>query len=136
VWLKRVTLETLVGLWLGGRIAEWAATQEAEAGVDEERALLARDLDLARAGLDRVDDGRRTAARQLMLGVMSEDEYAAALADVDAARRALVEHVANLELQIEALAPDADVSSGWRGPRSSTARTAPTRRCGRPCCTG
>jgi len=109
VWITRVRLETLVALWLGGRVREWADRQEEAAGIDDERAVLLKDLDAARAEEDRLGRGRANAARLLALGEVDEDDYREARAAADEARREVAGRVADLEARLDALAPDADV---------------------------
>ena len=109
VWINRQKLETLVALWLGGRIDEWADRTDELTGADDERDRLAKELDAARADEDRLVRGRREAARLLALGDVDEDDYRAAVRDADARRAEVAERIVGVQAQLDALSPGADV---------------------------
>jgi site-specific DNA recombinase len=109
VWMNRQMLDSLVGLWLGGRLSAWADQQDQLQGVDTERADLGRQVDAARADQAQLNEGRRAVNRQTARGVITEDEADAALAEVDAERASLDSRIGDLQARLDLLSPDADV---------------------------
>ena len=133
VWINRVRLETLVALWLGGRVAEWADRVDELTDAAEERDRVAKELDAARADEDRLARGRRDAARLLALGEVDEADYRAAVADADARRAEVAERIVGIETELEALSPGADVSDRIaRGTREHTPDCVASCTCGAP----
>jgi site-specific DNA recombinase len=108
VWMNRVRLETIVALWLGGHVTEWADRQDEMLGADDERAQLAKQLEVARADHDRLAQGRRDALELVNRGLASIDDFQARAAEVDAERDALDIRISSLQAQLDALSPDAD----------------------------
>jgi site-specific DNA recombinase len=109
VWMNRTAIETLVAMWLGGHIDDWAAQQEQFQGVDSERTDLGRELRVARAELGRIDDGRKVINRQTVRGVITEAEADAALAESDVERAEIVARIDAIQRRLDLLSPDADV---------------------------
>jgi site-specific DNA recombinase len=108
VWISRVALETVVALWLGGKVDQWLAAAESMAHGESERAMLAKELDAARADEERIRDGLRATQRLIVRGLMSEEDYVQRKAEVDAELRETAARVADLQAQIDALDPEGD----------------------------
>jgi len=109
VWVNRHRLETVVALWLGGHVREWANAQDDVRAVNDERARLAKDLDATRADDDHLAERQRAIARRYGDGELDDSEFDAARRANEARRRELAERIADLEARLDALAPDADV---------------------------
>jgi hypothetical protein len=109
VWIDRVRLEEVVGVWLGGRVEEWANEAEAMRDVDNQRALVVKQLDGERADEDRIRDGLRAAQRLVTRGAMSEDDFIDRKREVDAELREIDIRISGLQAQLDALDPDGDV---------------------------
>jgi site-specific DNA recombinase len=109
VWISRVRLETLVGLWLGGQVEEWANHAEATADVEDQRARLVKEIDAERADEDRIREGLRAAQRLVTRGAMSEDDFVDRKREVDVELREIDERLSDLQARLDALDPDGDV---------------------------
>jgi site-specific DNA recombinase len=109
VWINRRNLEVLVDLWLQDHLAAWADAQDQLVGVDDERAVLSKDLEAARAEETRLNEGRARAARLVARGEMTEEDHHAAIKDAEVARADVTQRIAELTARLDALVPDADV---------------------------
>jgi site-specific DNA recombinase len=107
-WIDRRKLETLVALWLGGHIDEWANAAEATRDVDDERAQLTKVIDAERAQEAKVRDGLSRASLLVGSGDMTDEDYRAAKANADAQLRELQDRLADLQSQLDALDPAGD----------------------------
>lgn len=109
VWMNRQTIELAVAMWLGGHVDAWADAQEELQATDDERAALAMDLEAMQGQEERVAEGLTTAARLVASGAMSESDYLEARVAADAERAEVSQRVDDLQRQLDALNPDADV---------------------------
>lgn len=109
VWINRATVENIVGLWLGGRLAELADRQDELLGVDDERQRLARELDAAESDEASIVQGRKNVTAMAARGLIPETELQEALEAASAASKAVADRIDQLTRERDLLAPDADV---------------------------
>jgi site-specific DNA recombinase len=107
-WVNRGRLETVVAMWMGGRIEEWAGRAEELHGVDDERDQLAKQRDLVAAEADTIRRGLGTAAKLVALGQMDEADYETARRDAETQQRSVVDQLAEIEARLDALNPNKD----------------------------
>ena len=107
-WIDRVNLETLVALWLGGRVEEWTQAAEAVHDVDDERVQLTRQIDRERAAEAKLRDGLRRAARLVASGDMTDEDYGDAKREVDTQLREVTARLSELQSRLDALDPAGD----------------------------
>lgn len=108
MWINRVRLATVLGLWLGGHVRVGRPPRRPRRA--RRGACAARkELDAARADEERLRRGRVNATWLLTLGQLDEDEFRAAVAASDGERAEVVERIAGIEARAEALSRDADL---------------------------
>jgi site-specific DNA recombinase len=109
VWINRVRLESIVGLWLGGQVEEWATQAEAMRDIDEERAQLAKTIDAVRAEEEKIREGLRALQRLVVSGDMTDDDYRDRKREADGEIAGLGNQLRDLQAQLDALDPSGDV---------------------------
>jgi site-specific DNA recombinase len=109
VWIQRPQLETVVALWLGGHVQEWAEAQDAVYGTDDERNAVLKAIEAERTAERDVTEGLASAARMLRKGKMREPQYEAEFDAAQGELQEIADRVAELTAQLDALNPNADV---------------------------
>ena len=92
-------------MWFGGHARDWADRLDDHAGLGDECALFAKELDAAREDDDRLRRGRATATRMLTSGQFDGAEYRAAVAEADRERADVAARIAAVKACAEARCP-------------------------------
>lgn len=107
--IQRRKLDTVVALWLGARVSQWADVASERRGNDAERDRIVKELARLQTDEDKLLRGRSNATRLLTLGELNREDYRAAKREADQALAGVAEHVAELRARLDALDPDLDV---------------------------
>jgi hypothetical protein len=102
-------LDTIVALWLGGRVREWAEVAASARDVGEARDRLAKRLDELRVDEERLATGRTVAAHPVARGDMTERDFLAAKREADRELVGITDEAAAVRAELDALEPGRDV---------------------------